>query len=90
MLDIWTAFDGIRIDSAMHAVIYIVLSIFTDLKLERSIGLPSCKVCPLAIGYIKTIIRNFNIRYLIPNDHFSHAECNISFQTIIFAVLIFW
>ena len=30
----------------------------------------------------------FNTRYLIPNDHFSHAECNISFQTIIFAVLI--
>ena len=36
--------------------------------------------------------RSFEIlilaRYLILNDHFSHAECNISFQTIIFAVLI--
>ena len=36
MLDIWTAFDGT--DSAMYAVIYIVLSIFTDLKLERIIA----------------------------------------------------
>ena len=31
------AFDGT--DSTIHAVIYIVLSIFTDLKLGRIIGL---------------------------------------------------
>ena len=40
----WTAFDGT--DSTIHAVIYIVLllSIFTDLKLERIIGLPYLRI----------------------------------------------
>ena len=32
MLDIWTALDGTD-TTTIHAVIYIVLSIFTDLKL---------------------------------------------------------
>ena len=36
------AIDGT--DSAIHAVIYIVLSIFTDLKLERIIGLPYLQI----------------------------------------------
>ena len=34
MLDICTAFEGT--DSTIHAVIYIVLSIFMDQKLDRS------------------------------------------------------
>ena len=42
MLDIWTAFDGT--ESTIHAVIYIVLSIFTDLKLERIIGLSYLRI----------------------------------------------
>ena len=42
MLDIWTAFDGT--DSTTHAVIYIVLSLFTDLKFERIIGLPYLRI----------------------------------------------
>ena len=28
------------------------------------------------------------LSYLIPIDHFSQAECNISFQTIIFPMLV--
>ena len=36
----WTAFDG----TAMHAVIYIMLSIFTDLKFVRIIGLPYLRI----------------------------------------------
>ena len=40
MLHIWMAFD--RTDSTIHVVMYIVLSIFTDLKLECIIGLPFC------------------------------------------------
>ena len=42
---------------------------------------PSCKVCPLS-AISRRSFSNFNTRYLIPNDYFSHAECNISFQTI--------
>ena len=48
---------------------------------------PSCKVCPL-LAISRQSFSNFNTRYLISNDHFSHAEFNISFQTIIFLVLV--
>ena len=48
---------------------------------------PNCKVCPLS-AISRQSFSNFNTRYLISNDNFSHTECNIPFQTIIFPVLV--
>ena len=31
---------------------------------------------------------SFNTRYLITNEHFSHVECYVSFQTIIYPMFI--
>ena len=52
-----------------------------DIDDKPSLLMPSCKVCPLS-AISRRSFSNFNTRYLIPNDYFSHAECNISFQTI--------
>ena len=65
MLDIWTAFDGT--DSTIQAVIYIVLSIFTDLKLKRIIGLPTLFAdLNLEISYHLTLVLKYGTD-VVPN-----------------------
>ena len=56
MLDIRTAFDGNRKYSTIHAVFYIVVSIFTDLKLERIIGYRYTQFADLNLEITESLI----------------------------------
>ena len=56
MLDIRTAFDGNGKDSTIRAVFYIVLTIFTDLKLERIIGYRYTQFADLNLEITESLI----------------------------------